>query len=233
MASLLSHELNQPLAAISSYATGSMNLLKSPAAPGALPDIEVAMRAHRRTGRARRQGDQERARLRAPARQGARAGHARRRLLDAILPLVSLQARKLGRAGRHAREERPACRAVRPHHGRAGAAQPGAQCHAGHGPGRCGPPLAGDRGDAGTEAGKGWLEFSVTDMRPGHCRRREGAAVHAVLHHQVGRHGPGPVAVPHRGRAAWGIPRVRAQPAARYDFPVHPAGRTPATCNLP
>ena len=29
MASLLSHELNQPLAAISSYATGSMNLLKS------------------------------------------------------------------------------------------------------------------------------------------------------------------------------------------------------------
>ena len=29
MASLLSHELNQPLAAISSYATGSINLLKS------------------------------------------------------------------------------------------------------------------------------------------------------------------------------------------------------------
>jgi two-component system sensor histidine kinase DctS len=29
MASLLSHELNQPLAAISSYATGSLNLLES------------------------------------------------------------------------------------------------------------------------------------------------------------------------------------------------------------
>ena len=29
MASLLSHELNQPLAAISSYATGTINLLKS------------------------------------------------------------------------------------------------------------------------------------------------------------------------------------------------------------
>ena len=32
MASLLSHELNQPLAAISSYATGSINLLKSQSA---------------------------------------------------------------------------------------------------------------------------------------------------------------------------------------------------------
>jgi two-component system sensor histidine kinase DctS len=31
MASLLSHELNQPLAAISSYATGSLNLLQASA----------------------------------------------------------------------------------------------------------------------------------------------------------------------------------------------------------
>src|SRR5438552_6111227 len=48
MASLLSHELNQPLAAISSYATGSLNVLRSQFA-GAddaepIADIEVAMR---------------------------------------------------------------------------------------------------------------------------------------------------------------------------------------------
>jgi two-component system sensor histidine kinase DctS len=33
MASLLSHELNQPLAAIASYATGSLNLLDQPDPP--------------------------------------------------------------------------------------------------------------------------------------------------------------------------------------------------------
>ena len=44
MASLLSHELNQPLAAISSYATGSLNLLQAPAAPGAAPRIELRRR---------------------------------------------------------------------------------------------------------------------------------------------------------------------------------------------
>jgi two-component system sensor histidine kinase DctS len=104
MASLLSHELNQPLAAISSYASGSINLLKARAAAGAvaevdrsdpLADIEVAMRRI--------------------AEQAERAGKViksvhdfvRRRdkdrepvtpqvLLDAIMPLVSLQARKLG-----------------------------------------------------------------------------------------------------------------------------------------
>ena len=68
MASLLSHELNQPLAAISSYATGSINLLKSQAARHRRDgDADATGRhrggdaPHRRAGRARRQGDQERA----------------------------------------------------------------------------------------------------------------------------------------------------------------------------
>ncbi len=50
MASLLSHELNQPLAAIASYASGSINLLESAeAAPGVhgpasfLPDVRVGL----------------------------------------------------------------------------------------------------------------------------------------------------------------------------------------------
>jgi two-component system sensor histidine kinase DctS len=65
MASLLSHELNQPLAAISSYATGSMNLLQGRPPCRGRPGSGDA--PHRRAGRARRQGHQERARLRAPA----------------------------------------------------------------------------------------------------------------------------------------------------------------------
>jgi two-component system sensor histidine kinase DctS len=94
MASLLSHELNQPLAAIASYATGSHQ-----------PAARVAQRAARPTCRWRwaasrsrpsaPAGDQERARLRAAARPGARGGAAAG-LIDAILPLVNLQARKLG-----------------------------------------------------------------------------------------------------------------------------------------
>ena len=71
MASLLSHELNQPLAAIASYASGSLNLMDAArcrdagaAAPGDA--------AHGRAGRARRPRHQERARLRAPARAASR-----------------------------------------------------------------------------------------------------------------------------------------------------------------
>ena len=93
MASLLSHELNQPLAAIASYATGSMNLLKD--GPHALADIEVAMRRigeqAERAGRVIKSVHDFVRR-----RDQAREAIAPRELLDAILPLVNLQARKLG-----------------------------------------------------------------------------------------------------------------------------------------
>ena len=98
MASLLSHELNQPLAAIASYATGSLNLLED-CATG-----EAHAACH----------DDLRMALGQIARQAERAGKViksvhdfvRRRdqtreavhpqaLLDAILPIVRLQARKL------------------------------------------------------------------------------------------------------------------------------------------
>nr|WP_255429197.1 ATP-binding protein [Ramlibacter albus] len=95
MASLLSHELNQPLAAISSYATGSMNLLKSGSDSNFPGDIEVAMR--RIAEQAERAGRviksvHDFVRRRDNQREPV-APHA---LLDAILPLVNLQARKLG-----------------------------------------------------------------------------------------------------------------------------------------
>ena len=105
MASLLSHELNQPLAAISSYATGSINLLEAPtpaeqgtgAAAHAeqLQDVRMAMQHIAR--QAERAGKviksvHDFVRRRDQAREAVYA----QQLLDAILPLVSLQARKLG-----------------------------------------------------------------------------------------------------------------------------------------
>ncbi len=108
MASLLSHELNQPLAAISSYAAGSLNLLlhdNTPVTEGAphedrlqsplSEDLQVAMR--RIAEQAERAGKviksvHDFVRRRAQVREAV----APRALLDAILPLVSLQARKLG-----------------------------------------------------------------------------------------------------------------------------------------
>lgn len=97
MASLLSHELNQPLAAITSYANGSLNLLQDPE-PGdaaqTLADLHLALkRIAEQAGRAGkvinsvhdfvRRRDQDREAVTPQA------------LIDAIMPLVQLQARKL------------------------------------------------------------------------------------------------------------------------------------------
>lgn len=92
MASLLSHELNQPLAAISSYATGSMNLLRD----GAPPAAELAMAIRRIAEQAERAGKVIRSvHDLVRRRDQAREAVAPQALLDAILPLVNLQARKL------------------------------------------------------------------------------------------------------------------------------------------
>ena len=115
MASLLSHELNQPLAAISSYATGSLNLVQveidagKTRMPGDAPDsaaggapvpplfddLQLAMR--RIAEQAERAGkviksvhDFVR------RRERVREAVAPQSLLDAIMPLVILQSRKVG-----------------------------------------------------------------------------------------------------------------------------------------
>lgn len=101
MASLLSHELNQPLAAISSYASGSLNLLQPATGGASLPAEETCAMLSQALARI--------------AEQAERAGRViksvhdfvRRReqlhetvgadqLVDAVLPLVRLQARKSG-----------------------------------------------------------------------------------------------------------------------------------------
>jgi two-component system sensor histidine kinase DctS len=171
MASLLSHELNQPLAAISSYATGSLNLLD---ARGGLADTEPAdlqLALKRIAEQAERAGKviksvHDFVRRRDQARQPVRPQD----LIDAVMPLVSLQARKLGvhvdtqLAGalpavlcdRTMVEQvllnlaRNAMQAM----DEAGVAQ---------------PSLVLQVRRAGGEPGaaKGWLEFSVADQGPG------------------------------------------------------------------
>jgi two-component system, LuxR family, sensor histidine kinase DctS len=112
MASLMSHELNQPLSAIASYASGSLNLLDA-----AGPSAPLATRADAVTDAAPDAAGEMRALLRQAleriAEQAERAGRViksvhdfvRRReqqheaigadqLLDAVLPLVRLQSRK-------------------------------------------------------------------------------------------------------------------------------------------
>jgi two-component system sensor histidine kinase DctS len=98
MASLLSHELNQPLAAISSYATGSLNLIRQRQQGQGMShvgDLQMALeRISEQAGRAgkvinsvhdfvrRRDQDREIVDVRT--------------IIDAVMPLVQLQAQKLG-----------------------------------------------------------------------------------------------------------------------------------------
>lgn len=96
MASLLSHELNQPLAAISGYATGSLNLLGdgSDLTRELGADLTVAMRCiaeqAERAGKVIRSVNDFVRR-----RDQVREALAPQLLLDAVLPLIHLQARKL------------------------------------------------------------------------------------------------------------------------------------------
>ena len=96
MASLLSHELNQPLAAIASYANGSLNLLQNPGAePPQLGDVHMALqRIAEQASRAGRVINSVHDFVR--RRDQAREAVAPQSLIDAITPLIHLQARKLG-----------------------------------------------------------------------------------------------------------------------------------------
>ncbi len=96
MASLLSHELNQPLAAISSYATGSLNLLQE----GAVPNPELADSLTSAVQRIAQQAERAGKVIKSVhdfvrRRDQSREAVSPRTLLDNVMPLVSLQARKL------------------------------------------------------------------------------------------------------------------------------------------
>lgn len=95
MASLMSHELNQPLAAIASYATGSLNLLDEPDPPAAVPMLRQAL--ERIAEQAERAG-----RIIKSVHSFVRRREQQREvigtdlLIEGVLPLVRLQARKSG-----------------------------------------------------------------------------------------------------------------------------------------
>jgi len=98
MASLLSHELTQPLSAIAAYATGTLNMLADdgdgPAWDAQLPRlikeglVQIADQAHR-AGRTIKSVHNFVRR-----REGSRERTAVAEMMDAILPLIRLQARK-------------------------------------------------------------------------------------------------------------------------------------------
>ena len=91
MASLLSHELNQPLAAIASYATGSLNLLKDPTIDQHMlrGAIERIAKQAERAGQVIK-SVHDFVRRREQKREVVRP----QELIDAVLPLVHLQARR-------------------------------------------------------------------------------------------------------------------------------------------
>ena len=96
MASLLSHELNQPLAAISGYAAGSLNLLRDGPQGAVEFGAELTLAMQRIAEQAERAGKviksvHDYVRRRDQVREAV----APQALLDAILPLVHLQARQL------------------------------------------------------------------------------------------------------------------------------------------
>ncbi len=95
MASLISHELNQPLAAIASYASGTLNLLQHDAHPAADADIAGAIR------RIAEQAERAGRVIRSVAdfvrrRDQVREMVAPQRLIDGINTLLTLQAKKQG-----------------------------------------------------------------------------------------------------------------------------------------
>lgn len=99
MASLLSHELNQPLAAIASYAAGSLNLMNDPAPTLDAEETQGLLRqaAQRIAEQAERAGRviksvHDFVRRREQAHEVVRADQ----LIDSVLPLARLQARKSG-----------------------------------------------------------------------------------------------------------------------------------------
>ncbi|MCM5679200.1 PAS domain S-box protein [Schlegelella sp. S2-27] len=96
MASMLSHELNQPLAAISSYATGSINLMQDGSVDADTQRM-IRQAIERIAEQAERAGRviksvHDFVRRREHLREAIRADH----LIETVMPLVGLQARKSG-----------------------------------------------------------------------------------------------------------------------------------------
>ena len=105
MASLLSHELNQPLAAIASYAHGCVNLLTAPSAATsptdtAIPTAQDLADVRQATERIAQQAERAGRVIKSVhdfvrRREQVHERFAVEELLEAVLPIIRMQARKL------------------------------------------------------------------------------------------------------------------------------------------
>jgi two-component system sensor histidine kinase DctS len=103
MASLMSHELNQPLAAIASYASGSLNLLDERSSSARQPghDDQIGALLHQALERIAEQAERA-GRIIKSVHSFVRRREQQREtigtdlLIEGVLPLVRLQARKSG-----------------------------------------------------------------------------------------------------------------------------------------
>jgi len=98
MASLLSHELNQPLSAIAAYATGSLNMMDAQA-EGEPPEPDLWPLMHQAVQRIAEQAERAGRVIKSVhdfvrRRESAREAISVEALIEAIQPLVRLQARK-------------------------------------------------------------------------------------------------------------------------------------------
>ena len=98
MASLLSHELNQPLSAIAAYATGTLNMMDAQD-QGEAPDPDLWPLLREASQRIAEQAERAGRVIRSVHDFVRRREHAREAVgidavLDAVLPLITLQARK-------------------------------------------------------------------------------------------------------------------------------------------
>jgi len=96
LASTLAHELNQPLAAISSYTTGALNMINASAAQGGTIDLELLKPAlEKASTQAQRAGHIIRSvHTFVKRREPSREPTSMPELFDSVLPLVELQARQ-------------------------------------------------------------------------------------------------------------------------------------------
>ena len=100
MASLLSHELNQPLAAIASYANGSLNLIHEEPASNTVAQAELRSSIEGAMQRIAEQADRAGKVIKGVhdfvrRRERERESVQPQQLVEAVMPLVQLQARKL------------------------------------------------------------------------------------------------------------------------------------------
>ena len=167
MASLLSHELNQPLAAIASYASGSRNLIDDAHLPPELSG-HLAQAIERIAQQAERAGKviksvHDFVRRRDQDREAV----APRTLLDNVMPLVSLQARKLGvrvQVDCPSHLSRVWCDRTMVEQVLLNLARNGMQAMAAQSEDKV---LVLSVREAASNATRGWLEFRVADSGPG------------------------------------------------------------------